>query len=169
MVGFFIHALFGIGNQKVGQLLHGIFFGDNLISNLPTWYLMSFFWITLVGIFLLPLLDSVPKLSIAVGVSGMIVLFADQFGQIHDYFRWKGTVVLLPFFILGYLAKKIEFHLPWWMILPFLYIGFKLGRVNAVRSWGYVTVGSGSIGVPYLYLLSAFFKKYCRSYDRCNN
>lgn len=153
--GFCINWLFHIEEQSIGQFVHGLIFGDDLRGNLPTWYLLAAFWISVFAIILLPFLDTVKKLAVADIGAIVLVFLTAHFQQIPDYFRWKGTVMLLPFFITGYLLKKLEFRLPVWLILPLFYIGFKLGRLNAVRSWVYVTVGNGTIGVPYLYLLSA--------------
>ena len=154
-VGFCVGRVFQIEAQSIGQFLHGLLFGDDLRGNLPTWYLLSAFWTSLFAILVLPHLDTIKKLVIADIAAILLVLFSGYLQQIPDYFRWKGVVMLLPFFITGYLVKKTEFQLPVWLILPLLYAGFKLGRINAIRSWDYVTVGSGMVGEPYLYLLSA--------------
>lgn len=155
IVGFGINRAFQFEERTVGEFIHGLIFGDNLNSNLPTWYLMSFLWITVFAIFVLPLLDTVKRLVIADVIAVFFVFVVAYYPKLQDYFRWKGTVVLLPFFITGYLLKKIEFRIPWWLLPVLFYIGFKLSRINAIRTWDYVTVGSGMVGVPYLYLLSA--------------
>ena len=51
----------GFDSRTVGQFLHGLVFGDGLNSNLPTWYLLSLFWISLFAIYVLQLLDTVKK------------------------------------------------------------------------------------------------------------
>ena len=155
IIGFLVNLLFGLTEESVSDLIHGIAVGDNLISNLPTWYLLSYFWIALFAIYILPFLDSVKKLVAADLISVIPVFLVAYVPDLQDYFRLKGALVLLPFFITGYLLQKIRFLLPWWMIVPLFYIGYILERINAVRSWGSVTVGNGDIGVPYLYLLSA--------------
>jgi hypothetical protein len=141
--------------MTVYQFVHGLVFGDNLKCNLPTWYLLSYFWIALFIIYVLPFLDTSWKLIAADAVSVLLVFGIAYFSDIPDYFRLKGAIVLLPFFITGYLMKKINFVLPWWLIPVLLYAGYKLERLNAVRSWRSVTVGNGDICVPYLYLGSA--------------
>lgn len=155
-VGFCVNCIFSLESQSIGSFLHGLLFGDDLRGNLPTWYLLAAFWISVLSIFVLPYFDTVKKLIVADVVAIVLVFFTAHFSQLQDYFRWKGTVMLLPFFITGYLLKKIGFRLPWWLIPLFLELGFRLGRHNAVLSWGYVTVGNGTVGRPYLYLASAF-------------
>lgn len=154
-IGYGINRTLQLDNRTISQFIHGVIIGDNLNSNLPTWYLLSFWWILVFSICVLPLLDTVRKLVVADVVAVVLVLFITLFNGVHDYFRFKGMIVLLPFFITGYLMKKIEFHLPWWLIPVLLQIGYKIGRKNAVLSWRYVTVGNGDICVPGLYLLSA--------------
>jgi len=155
VVGYYINHVLQLDKRNVPQFIHGLLIGDNLNSNLPTWYLLSFCWITLFAFFILPLLDTVKKLIAADIVAILLVMCLPMVLNTQDFFRLKGFVALLPFFITGYLLKKINFQLPWWLIPLLLYVGFKLGRVNAVQSWRYITVGIGDVCVPYLYLLSA--------------
>lgn len=155
VIGYVINNILQLDNRTVGQFIHGLIVGDNLNSNLPTWYLLSFCWIAAFSVYILPLLNTVKKLIIADAVAVILVLCMPFFSGMQDYFRIKGVIALAPFFITGYLLKKINFRLPWWLVPVLLYVGFKLGRENAVQSWRYVTVGNGDICVPYLYLLSA--------------
>ena len=156
VIGYIILISLGLVRETQYEFTRGLLLGNNLNSNLPTWYLWAYFLISLFAIYILPLIDDVKKL-VAVDVIAIILVFwIVTLPEMQIYFRWKATLALMPFFITGYLLKKIKFQLPWWMIPVCLYIGFKLGRVNAVRSQRYVTVGNGDICVPYLYLLSAF-------------
>jgi fucose 4-O-acetylase-like acetyltransferase len=155
VVGFGVNCVFRIQQMTVYQFVHGVVFGDNLKCNLPTWYLLSYFWIALFAICVLPLLDATWKIIAAEAAAVGLVFGISFFPDMQDYFRLKGAIALLPFFIMGYLVKKIDFKLPWWLIPILLYAGFKLERLNAVRSWRSVTVGNGDICVPYLYLGSA--------------
>jgi fucose 4-O-acetylase-like acetyltransferase len=155
VVGYVISIVLRIQQMTVSQFIHGLVFGDNLKCNLPTWYLLSYFWVALFAIYVLPLLDTIWKLIAADVISIGLVFGISFFPDMRVYFRLKGAIVLLPFFIMGYLVKKIDFKLPWWLIPILLYAGFKMERLNAVRSWRSVTVGNGDICVPYLYLGSA--------------
>jgi hypothetical protein len=155
VVGYVISMVLRIQQMTVSQFIHGLVFGDNLKCNLPTWYLLSYFWIAVFTIYVLPLLDTIWKLIAADALSIALVFGISYFPDIPDYFRLKGAFVLLPFFITGYLVKRINFALPWWLTPVLLYAGYKLERLNAVRSWRSVTVGNGDICVPYLYLGSA--------------
>lgn len=155
VAGYVALAVFQLQTQSVDLFIHGVIFGDNLNSNLPTWYLMSFFWISVFAIWILPKIDTKKGLVVALVLSVILVFGLDYCEQVTDYFRWKGTVALLPFFILGCLLKKIDFKLPWWLIPVCFYIGYKTYRLNAVASYGYVIVGSGTLGKTYLYLISA--------------
>lgn len=156
-LGFCINRLFLVEEMQMSasQFVHGLLFGDDLRGNLPTWYLLSYLWIMLFAILVLPMLDSVKKLVLADAISILLVFVVSYFEQTQMYFRIRGAIVLLPFFITGYLLKKIRFELPWWAIPILLFAGYKLERINAVRSWRSVTVGNGDICIPYLYLASA--------------
>ncbi|MBQ8279969.1 MAG: acyltransferase family protein [Roseburia sp.] len=157
VVGYVVHSALKLQDQGFVQFVKGVVAGNNLNNNLPTWYLLAFFWISLFGIFVLPMIDTKKRLVIALVISVAAVFAIGMFTEVADYFRWKGVVTLLPFFLLGYLLKKIEFRLPWHLILLFFYAGYKTYRMNAVASWGYVVVGNGTVGEAHLYLVSATF------------
>lgn len=155
VAGYIINRIFHIESHTIYQFIHGIVIGDNLASNLPTWYLMSYFWIFLFGLFVLPYIDDVKKLIVADIISMLLVFCVAYMPGIPDYFRIKGTLVLLPFFITAYLVKKMGIKISWWMSFLLLMVGFIAGRLNGIHSWRYITVGNGDVCIPYLYLIAA--------------
>lgn len=156
VIGYVVQINLGLVRETQYEFTRGMILGNNLNGNLPTWYLWSYFLISIFAVFILPLVDDIKKLVVLDVVSIALVFWIVTLPEMQIYFRWKATLALLPFFITGYLLKKINFKLPWWLIPVFLYVGFKLGRINAKSCGRYITVGSGDVCIPSLYLLSAF-------------
>lgn len=161
VIGFLVNRIFGFQNQTLRQFIRGILGGNNLNSNLPSWYLLAFFWVSMFAILILPKIDSIKYLVLAEIVSVILIYVMPYIPVITRYLKVKSAIVLLPFFIGGYLLRKLSKKYQWKMLpflIPLFFIaGYYLEVLNRrITGTGYINVTTGKVNIPILYLMSAY-------------
>lgn len=107
IVGYVVLKNLGLVYETEYEFKRGTLLGNNLNANLPTWYLWSYFLISIFAIFILPLVDDIKKLVVLDVVAIALVFWIVTLPEMQIYFRWKATLALLPFFITAYMLKKL--------------------------------------------------------------